>query len=973
MKKGGIVSFFCLLVMPLLGYASDECGFRVVDSGALILPRGLLIRWQLPRDTVTAGYYLDRWDAEGGCYVSAGRGMVMSSLVDEGDVWYSLADEDVQANGVQRYRVRAVQFDGRVIDGAPFDVTPRFPASDIASMAAPAADLPVAVQSAPGAWMKIAVETSGLVCLSSATIASCLNGATEESVIHAIETGLFRMTCGTNEVAWLALPGNTGLCFYAVAQDSIYTRQTIYRLAWGAGVAMQVRSTIPPPGPSTGTVFRDTLHFEQDNPAGYVGNLYSDDPEADIWYWGYLLVPSGGTHRAAFSLDLPHAMPGGEPGWLRATVKGAVANAPTLVNRGRILLNGVTVGQAEWLGTDGATPMVPITNYVAGTNAVVLEGFYQAGDAVGARSYVDSFDISYDRFCRAVSNELLCSAGTNAVVSVDGYTDEGIRVFDVTMPFRPQILDGVMVDSPSPGQWRVTFTPDSPTNRYLAVAGFKAPASVTGRPGTDLGNATNRADYLVVSHASLKEWADRLAQYRASQGFEVMSVDVEDVYDEFSGGVVTPHAIRSLMARARAAWARPPSMAVLIGAGNLDFRNVTGKALNVCLIPCFMGNTPFGLFGVDNPMGDVNGDHVPEVIVGRLPVVDTNEMAGVLEKIRAYEASVTNRRSVSLVADALDKDVGNFAAGSDGLKGSISTAYVCDTNYLTTQPASVVNANWVTAINAGRTLVTYVGHANDYTFGKNKLLGYTDLAKLTNPAPPVLAAMACEVARFDKPSSSVSFSGLAKQMIRKSAGGLTAVWGCTAPGLHDDNMLIGNWLIRALFLRDGVRLGTAMRQAMAAYATEPSAKPWVLDTYGLLGDPALDMRVVGMPPESYEAWKQRVFTAEEQAEPAVSDPDQDPDGDGMDNQAESIAGTGPKDGGSSLKLVEVAQSGGAEARTLRWASVSNRLYQVEFTTNLITSAFMPLDVFLATPPVNSYVDTVDRGSEAVFYRILVLQ
>jgi hypothetical protein len=164
-----------------------------------------------------------------------------------------------------------------------------------------------------------------------------------------------------------------------------------------------------------------------------------------------------------------------------------------------------------------------------------------------------------------------------------------------------------------------------------------------------------------------------------------------------------------------------------------------------------------------------------------------------------------------------------------------------------------------------------------------------------------------------------------------------------------------------------------MRQAMAAYATEPSAKPWVLDTYGLLGDPALDMRVVGMPPESYEAWKQRVFTAEEQAEPAVSDPDQDPDGDGMDNQAESIAGTGPKDGGSSLKLVEVAQSGGAEARTLRWASVSNRLYQVEFTTNLITSAFMPLDVFLATPPVNSYVDTVDRGSEAVFYRILVLQ
>lgn len=964
-----------VILLVFLGVSGRDAGAQVPEvnvlaADAVAAGQGVTIRWQVPKDTVTAGFLLERWVS--GRYVQVGSAMVMSSLVEEGDIWYATTDTTAPQDTWLTCRVIAIRFDGQSRAGAPFRVMPRVPVTGVRSVAAPApAPVPPAVLAVPGDWMKIAVETSGVVRLSAATIASCLSGMTEQTVSEAIAAGDFRMSCGGADVAWMPLDGNTGLCFHAVAQDSIYTRQTIYRLEAGAGLVIGARPAAPAAGPVDGRVFRDTLHFEQDHSAGYVGNLVSTNPEGDIWYWGFLLVPSGGTHRASFVLDLPDARAGSAPGVLKANVKGAVVTAPALVNRARFLCNGVNAGQAEWLASEEAAPVTSITNYVAGTNSIVLEGYYQAGDLVGARSFIDSFDVSYDRLYRAVSNVLLCVADTNELISVRGFTRGDIQVFDVSDPCRPLLLQGVLLDSPAGGEWRVTFTPESPTNRYLAVAGYRDPAWVTGRPQTDWGDAAWRADYVVITPAPLKTEAVKLAQYRTECGLETLTVDVEEIYDEFADGMVTPHAIRAFLAQARVGWAKPPKMAVLAGAGNLDYRNVTGRALNVSLIPCLMGATPFGLFGVDNPMGDIDGDHVPEVSIGRLPVVDTNELSGVVAKIQAFEAAVTNRRSIHQVADVYDKDVGDFAAGSESLAPWFSSVYSRDTNYLASQPVSVVNSNWVAAINSGRSLVTYVGHANDYSWGKTPLMAYTNLVKLTNATPPVLFAMACEVARFDKPASAASSSGLAKQMVCRTGGGLTAVWGCTAPGLHDDNMLLGHMMIKGLFRADGTRLGTAMRQAMVSYAAEATAKEWALDTYGLLGDPALDMGILSGTSESYADWAARVFTVEEQQEdPHISDPDQDPDGDGMDNEAEYAAGTKPNDPGSSMRMTANERSIWNTGWTVSWSSMTNRLYAVEYTTNLVTTPFTPIvEELLAAPPLNSFTDPVDRGSDTVFYRV----
>ena len=60
----------------------------------------------------------------------------------------------------------------------------------------------------------------------------------------------------------------------------------------------------------------------------------------------------------------------------------------------------------------------------------------------------------------------------------------------------------------------------------------------------------NGADYILIAHRSLWGAAQRLADHRRGQGLRVALVDVQDIYDEFSGGQVDAEAIRSFLAYA---------------------------------------------------------------------------------------------------------------------------------------------------------------------------------------------------------------------------------------------------------------------------------------------------------------------------------------------------------------------------------------------------------------------------------------
>ena len=100
----------------------------------------------------------------------------------------------------------------------------------------------------------------------------------------------------------------------------------------------------------------------------------------------------------------------------------------------------------------------------------------------------------------------------------------------------------------------------------------------------------------------------------------------------------------------------------------------------------------------------------------------------------------------------------------------------------------------------------------------------------------------------------------------------------------------------------------------------------------------------------------------------------DPDGDGMNNWQEWIAGTNPTNALSVLKLMAPVLTNRARV-AVTWQSVSNRTYFLQRATNLSApSSFLIIQTNLAGQAgTTTFIDTNAGGGGARFYRVGVQQ
>ena len=128
-----------------------------------------------------------------------------------------------------------------------------------------------------------------------------------------------------------------------------------------------------------------------------------------------------------------------------------------------------------------------------------------------------------------------------------------------------------------------------------------------------------------------------------------------------------------MLATALSQWSVKPRYAVLIGNGTYDYRDLLQQHDN--LMPPLLVSTGYGLFCSDSAYGDVNGDGQPEIAVGRLPVKTGDQLLGLINKIKAYEAQPAAAKAQSLlVADAPDS-AGNFADAIQQVGATLAGSY----------------------------------------------------------------------------------------------------------------------------------------------------------------------------------------------------------------------------------------------------------------------------------------------------------
>jgi hypothetical protein len=518
-------------------------------------------------------------------------------------------------------------------------------------------------------------------------------------------------------------------------------------------------------------------------------------------------------------------------------LRGATNTGADPDHHAKVSLNGTPIGEARWEGKNIHTFTVPFNQslMIDGQNTVEITGILDNGVPYSI-FYINSFDLDYRRHYRAVNNRLFCRGGDNPVITIEGFTGPDVMVFDITDPAQPKQVTGTTVDMGS----RVSFIPSSPETLYLAVNhyGLQTPVGVFANKASDLKKNGSMADYVVITPPGLEETAAGLTGLRRGKGLDTMVVELEDIYDEFNHGISSPEAIKAFLSYAYYNWNKNgPEYVVLAGEGTYDYKNHMGYGDN--LVPPMLVSTPDGLFAADNWFADVSGnDGVPEMAVGRLPVMTAAELQDYIDKISAYEYSGgqwTNR--VIMIADNPDQ-AGDFPVDSNYL-ASLFPGYTVETIYLPNFPtAGEARQKILEGFNNGAVLINYIGHAGLDRLANENLLGTGDVPSLQNSDRlPLMTAMTCIVGRFGIPG----YDTLSEALLLKTGGGAAAVWAPTGASINHLARILAEKFFIAAFQAGEKTLGKAVQKALAGYSLtgEP---PYMLYIYTLLGDPALEIK-----------------------------------------------------------------------------------------------------------------------------------
>ncbi|HTQ78734.1 MAG TPA: C25 family cysteine peptidase, partial [Thermoanaerobaculia bacterium] len=822
---------------------------EAVISGFSAYPAdgGLALEWKTASEAGTIGFDLyrrDRRAADGG-WTKVNRDLLLGLLTAPQGGTYRFVDPAAAPEGNAEYLLVEIDAQGRRRSHGPFAVRPdwsRAAAGDAPYMRTARAPEPQKARtvlapraaSGPVEALHVLVRESGLYYLSSGDLAPwfAVPQATMEKLLG---DGRVSLTHAGQPVAWYPdLDGKRGkgLFFYGEASHSLFSKDTVYRLARGNGLLMETAPAAPATG-SGPAAFTAVLHAEEDLLPATALPL---DPSSDYWFWDFILGGDPTYGSKSFSLDAPGRTATGTAA-LTVHLEGASSSDVPLEHHVAVALNGTALGEDRFQGIaahDSTFTFNPSLLTAAG-NQVQVTGLLDAGTPYSI-FYVNSFDLSYPRTFKPAGDALAFTAAAGPL-AVGGFSSPNVRLLDLIHPTAPRLLTGAAVAADPQGGWDLRWNAPAPAP-YLAVApgGTKTPVLTPFR-NARLRDPGNHADLLVLAGTGLHEAAQRLADYRSGQGLDSQVVDIDEVTDEFAYGLPDPHAVPSFLAYARSSWQKAPRYLVLAGAGTVDYRDLLGYGGN--LLPPLFVVSDGGIYPSDATLADGNGDGLPDLAVGRIPAHSAAELNSYIDKLIAYETGADGGWTGSAVALADAPDQGaDFATGSDRIASFLPGTYNLDRIDLGTTTLSDARSRLLRDLQAGTSLVIYVGHGGLDRLSAGGLLDNADVPGLGNaPRLPVISAMTCSINRFAVPG----VASLGELLVNQGDGGAAAVWAPAGLSVHSEAQLLAERYYRHLGDPDAARLGDIVQRALADFKSL-GGDPAMIEIYDLLGDPALLLR-----------------------------------------------------------------------------------------------------------------------------------
>ena len=613
--------------------------------------------------------------------------------------------------------------------------------------------------------------------------------------------------------------------------------------------------------------------------------LRSAEVQNELWYWAKII---GGYPAFQHELELPFLDPDAQTairlrlelrGWSRPRTKGDPGIPDHQVE---VAVNGLPLAQIAWNGEDAQlveVDEVPADVFVAGPNRLEVSSPRRQeadGDPLVDVMLLNWIEIEAGRTGRIGGRQsrlTLSDPGSSRAVRVSSDVDpaEDLLVFgDSGWRLRACGKDELLI-LPEAEDRVLTVTPGSKLARPVRI--------VLDQP-SNLRRTEHQADYVMITHGSLREAIEPLANFHRSRGLAVSMVDVEDVYDEFSFGIEDPRAIREFLSFAFERWTRPaPRFVLLVGDASWDARNEVAIDANYAdwtnrpfeiarfvknrstpypalegeasgppandrhLIPTLSYLSRQGPAASDHAFVAFNDPGRPDLAIGRLPVTEPDEVAAIVEKTIRY---VTQAETEDWEPEDWRQKIVYVTSEARGLQrvtDRVATAAsVHGYEPIKVYPESEATSNEATtgrlidAIDDGATMVYFHGHGGRYIWRtgprdlekNHDLLTLDDLDRLTPSAKlPVIVSMTCYSAPFDHPSADSIGEKLLRMEERGSAAVIAASWRSTPRASW------GETLVREFALPD-TTVGEALMRTKREF---PDSE--LVHLFNLLGDPAL--------------------------------------------------------------------------------------------------------------------------------------
>jgi len=655
--------------------------------------------------------------------------------------------------------------------------------------------------------------------------------------------------------------------------NSLYTRENIYRLSFDSELARR----IPNQTSRVSSINQNATHQASTR---FAPNLIYDFSSPDLEPWrADQMLSFGQAVNRSYNLNLDRWVPSqqrfksivfGATDFLAQPATPPSENAcgqPSINDPGgipdhciRLRLNNQPLAELSFDGLIPATleRNIPTAMLNAGNNLIEIE-------VPGEHGYpfdlvkLESLQIDYARELYAESANWAFQLSNNTLPRGDQLFTASFErpQLDSNQGLQPQAqTSGFAIDN-IPGSDFVAygFLTGSPvrlngaerigsqiviphvssTNQYWVAASNQITKPQLSASQSEPLNLERNTEYLMIAHPAFIDTAEQLAQFHRNRGLTVSLVNVNQVYGHFNDGIVSPEAIRTLIAKT--ANTGQLRYILLIGGDSYDYFNYLNLD-SVSHIPSIYGATDdIVKFAPLDPLyGDIDRDEIPDIPVGRLPVRNNQELSQIINKIINFVPADNGEVSAHFVADAAEPQY-DYAQTSNELTNALPQSWsVTSTHRDEFDAAENAREHLLNAINQSPKLLTYLGHSGPRNWFRQPLFNADDALSLTNTDSNITIQWGCWNSYYVSPQADTLGHRL---LLTGSQGAATVLGAASLSGVESETRFAA--LLMPALANSSLSLGEAVISAKRSLAQSNVDHRDVILGWTILGDPALKL------------------------------------------------------------------------------------------------------------------------------------